>query len=57
MGVVSGDDLLKLSLEMRVPGTRIKVKDALHLDNALAWQEFRLKLFAFARPVVLEIED
>lgn len=55
MGIVTGDDLLKLSLELRNPDNRVKIKDALSLDGP-AWQGFRLRLFAFARPVVLEIE-
>lgn len=56
MGVVSGDDLLNLSLELRSPVIRIKVKDALGLDGP-PWQKFRATFCDFARPVVWELDD
>lgn len=51
MGVVSGDDLLNLCLEMRAPEIRLKVKEALRLDGA-EWFHAKAVLSDFARPVV-----
>ena len=51
MGVVSGDDLLHLSLEMRTQTRRLILKEALGLEGA-EWIRVKAVLMNFARPVV-----